>query len=172
MAGWPTRMPSAATCLALDAPTSTHKSCTAGAFSLPASSRRKWIAVLPMMPVTGPLSARIEILRPRAVAASLPPPPARGARIASPRAVEPQEALGVDLLDHEADFIRVGFQHHHALAGARQDRPSGAVGVARHLGGMRAHVIGPYALARHFKAGGAGRLKQAEQKIAVVLIHL
>ena len=72
-AGWPTRMPSLATSAADEAPTSTQRSCTCGAFSLPRLSRRKWMAVFPMIPGTSPWSPRIVRRRPRAVAASLPP---------------------------------------------------------------------------------------------------
>ena len=96
---------------------------------------------------------------------------AGGGRIRAADAVDAQKPVVIHLLDHVADLVGMGFEHHDALGLAGQDGPSGAVGVAADLRRVVAHPVCPDALAGHFEAGRAGGFEQPVEKLAVVLFH-
>ena len=99
------------------------------------------------------------------------PPAARRRDIAAADPVDPQEAIRLDRLDHEADLVRVGRQHHGPRGFPLKPRPGRAVGIAGHFGGDRPEIIRPHPLAGHLEAGGAGRLEQGEKEFPVVFRH-
>lgn len=84
----------------------------------------------------------------------------RGGDIAAADAVEPKKALCVDVLDDEANFIGMSSKHHRAIGFPAADRPRGAVAIALYFVGIQTGIFRPNALPRHFKAGGARRMKE------------
>lgn len=90
-----------------------------------------------------------------------------GGDVAAADAVEPEEAVVVDVLDHVADFVGVSGEHDDAIGRAAFDGPGGAVGVAHDLVRKFADEVCPDALAGHFKSGWAGGSEEGLQERGV-----
>jgi hypothetical protein len=71
---------------------------------------------------------------------------------------DPKETVVVNVLDHVADFIGMGFKHDRAFGFTGECRPGGTIGITGDLRGMALDPICPDLLAAHFEAGGAGSL--------------
>ena len=99
------------------------------------------------------------------------PAAASGSGVRAAHAVDAQETTLVDVLDHEADLVGVSLKHEDAVGFPGERRPSGAIGIAVHLGRVLPDPIRPDPLSGHFESGGAGSFQQLEQKLAVVLLH-
>ena len=84
--------------------------------------------------------------------------PPRDGRIRAAYAFHIQEAVLGDMTDHEADFIRVGFNHQCGgfFRVRVEDGPGISVSVALDVFRIFAQFVRPDALSVYFKAGRAG----------------
>lgn len=94
-----------------------------------------------------------------------------GGVVAASDAVDVEESFLGDVLDHEADFVGVGFEHDAVGGLAFEDGPCAAVGVAGNGVGVRLDPCGPFPLSGHFETGGAWGVEEIQQEGLGGFIH-